>query len=77
MKNRKILYGIYRIFTSPFYIITKLIFRKDLSTVLKNMNDKINNGRTYIITIFYYILYVSSLGFTLYTSITDLKIVFP
>ena len=77
MKNRKILYGIYRIFTLPFYLITKIIFRKDLGVILRNMNDKINNGRTYIITVFYYILYVSSLGFVIYTTITDIKIVFP
>ena len=77
MKNRKILYGIYRIFTLPFYLITKVIFRKDLGLILRNLNDKINNGRTYIITIFYYILYVSSLAFTVYTSITDIKVVFP
>lgn len=41
------------------------------------MNEKINNGRTYAITIFYYILYVSSLGLTLSTSISDIQIVFP
>ena len=41
------------------------------------MNKKINNGRTYIITAFYYILYIASLAFTIYTSIQDINIVFP
>jgi len=77
MKNRRILYIAYRIFAFPFYLITRIVFRKDLGMILRKLNNKLNNGRTYFITVFYYILYVSSLGFTIYTSITNMKAVFP
>jgi len=77
MKNKLILYITYRIFAFPFYLISKVIFRKDLGIILRNLNNKLNNGRTYFITIFYYILYVSSLGFVIYTTITNMKAVFP